>query len=180
MLAAAGNIIDLGIFTDVNVGETVKRVLTKGLIIDDSREFTHKIAPGKRLLYIGDNAGEIVFDRLLINELASRGMNITFAVRSGPISNDVTLADAEAVDMQQYAKVIETGTDFMGIYPERCSSEFWEIFHGSDLVISKGHANFETLEVDHPGLFFLLTAKCEIVAKELGVQIGDTVFSRAH
>ncbi|MGQ9779370.1 MAG: damage-control phosphatase ARMT1 family protein [Bacillota bacterium] len=182
LLAVAGNLLDLGIMNPMAVEEVLKRVLSSGLARDDGAEFRRDLARAGRLLYLADNAGEIAFDRLLVEEIRRfrPGIRVTVAVKSGPASSDATRADAEAVGLLEVAEVIETGGASLGVPRSYTSPAFWEAFYRADLVLVKGHANFETTdEEDHPALYFLLTAKCPIVAGALGVRVGDAVLARA-
>lgn len=180
LTAAAGNIIDLGVVAHVDVSGTLRRTLDSGFAIDHVERFRRRLnAPlraGGRcsLLYIGDNAGEIMFDALTV-ELLAEAADVTFVVRGGPILNDALEEDAALAGIPRHARLMTTGCNRLGIL-EGCSDEFWQAFHGADLVIAKGHANYETIEQVRPGVFFLLTAKCEPVANRLGVKVGDTVF----
>ena len=175
-LAAAGNVIDLGIGHPFNLEPDVLQLMQQPFAIDDYAPFQREIRPGRRLLYLGDNAGEIVFDRVLVEYLKAAGMEITFAVKSGPIINDVTLVDARATGMVRRAKVIETGNSAIGVDWLHSSPEFRRVFRAADVVLAKGHGNFETCCERQENIYFLLKAKCDVVAAALGVQCGDTVF----
>jgi len=124
------------------------------------------------VLYLGDNAGEIVFDRLLVETLDKP---VVFAVRGGPAINDATLEDAEAVGMARYATVVSNGSDYAGTVLEACSAEFLAYYAKAPLVIAKGHGNFETLDAEKKPIAFLLKAKCAVVARVLGVEVGEWV-----
>jgi uncharacterized protein with ATP-grasp and redox domains len=131
------------------------------------------------VLYLGDNAGEIVFDRVLVEHLLEAGAQVTFVVKARPVINDATLADARATGIAKLVPVITTGSNAIGVGWDRTRREFREAVKAADLIIGKGHGNFETC-CDRPGNFyFLLKAKCPVVAAELGVQTGDTVFKHA-
>jgi uncharacterized protein with ATP-grasp and redox domains len=123
-----------------------------------------------------DNAGEIVFDRLLIEELA--GHDVTACVRGGPVINDATLADAEQVGLPDLCRVITTGSDAVGVEWDEASDDLKRAFAAADLVIAKGQANFETLSGRPETIYFILKAKCDCVARELGVRLGDVVIVR--
>lgn len=125
------------------------------------------------ILYLLDNAGEVVADRLLIEQLP-RG-RVTAVVRGGPIANDVLMEDARAASIHEVAEVIDSGLALPGTLLNRCSKELRERFHAADLVISKGQGNFETLDFLPNKLFFLFVVKCEVVANYLGAVMGDTI-----
>jgi len=172
-IAAAGNIVDLGILGEVDVEVALAEALTSDLAIDDFSEFARALSSARRVLYLGDNAGEIVFDRILIEEL--RNKDVIFAVKGAPILNDATLEDAWAVGMAKVAEVISNGSPMIGTNLQTCSAEFQREFWAADLIIGKGQGNFETLDGIEAPLFFILRAKCGEVANELGVRSGDVV-----
>jgi hypothetical protein len=128
------------------------------------------------LLYLGDNAGEIVFDRVLVEQLMKYSIDITFCVKAGPIINDATMEDARTAGITDLVPVLTTGSDDIGINIERSSREFIDVLNRSDIVIAKGHGNIETC-IDFPqNFYFLLKAKCDVVSRSLGVHTGDIVF----
>lgn len=174
-VAAAGNIIDLGILDSVDIEGTINEIFSRGFAVDHLDALSQRLAEAKRILYLSDNAGEIVFDKVLVEELRRRSKEVTFAVKEAPIINDVTLEDALAVGMDEVARVVSTGSGQVGTNLSDCSQEFLEEFRAADLIISKGQGNFETLsEVEGP-IFFILKAKCREIAAELGVELGETV-----
>jgi len=172
-IAAAGNIVDLGILGEVDVEAALAEALTSGFAIDDFSEFARALSSARRVLYLGDNAGEILFDRILLEEF--RDKDVIFAVKEAPILNDATLEDARAVGMDKVAGVISNGSPMIGTHLQTCSPEFQREFWAADLIISKGQGNFETLDGVEAPLFFILRAKCEEVANELGIRVGDLV-----
>lgn len=176
--AILGNIIDLGIGMEFDLDRDAEKIFSEPLAIDHYREFREILASGRmNILYLGDNAGEIVFDMLLIDELR-HDHDVTYTVKSGPIINDATIQDALYVGMTDMVKVIETGSNGIGVKWNGVSEEFRTAFEKADIILSKGQGNFETIN-DCPGdIFFLLRAKCEFVAEELGVKLGDIVFKR--
>jgi len=176
-VALAGNIIDMGILPSFDIEKTLKETLSSPLTIDDFDRFSQDLKKSSNILYLGDNIGEIVFDKVLVEELLPK--KVFFAVKSGPILNDATLEDAHVVKMDEVAKVITTGTDMLGAPLKQCSEEFQDIFLSADLIISKGQANYETLSEVKANIYFLLKAKCEVIARDLGIKCGDTVFKRA-
>jgi hypothetical protein len=130
----------------------------------------------KRILYLADNAGETVFDRLLIEELKKP---VIYAVREKPIINDATREDAYLSGIHEVAEVISTGCDAPGTILKFCSNEFLEIYKNSDLIISKGQGNYEGLSDEPRPIFFLLKAKCSIIAQDTGVEQGDVMLLKA-
>ncbi|HHY98487.1 MAG TPA: DUF89 family protein [Firmicutes bacterium] len=178
-LAIAANMIDLGIVTEPNLDDLVERAMTTVLAIDDSDELIRDLNSSGSLLYIGDNAGEIGFDMLLIEELKKlTNIEVRFAVKGGPVMNDATIEDAMLVGLSEVADVITTGSNYLGVSCEKCSPAFVHALKTAGVVIAKGHANFETMPDCNDRTYHLLTVKCEPVAKELGVRILDSVLWR--
>ncbi|MEI6219261.1 MAG: ARMT1-like domain-containing protein, partial [bacterium] len=134
------------------------------------------LGPGRHLLYLGDNSGEIVFDTLLVEQILKTGTTVTYTVKSGPIINDATMDDAVVSGMTKLTKVIETGSDDIGVNWRRSSKQFKKAFSSSDVIIAKGHGNFETCDELPGNIYSLLKAKCNVVAAVLGVKLGDMVF----
>lgn len=177
-IAAAGNTIDLGVGHRFDIKKDILAAVKTEFAVNDVDKLREDIQPGWKLLYLGDNAGEIVFDMLLVEQLAGQGLDVTFTVKSGPIINDATMADAESVGMTSLVKVIETGSNDIGVNWDNAFDEFKEAFESADIILGKGHGNYETCS-DLPGnIYFLLKAKCDIVARALGVKTGDIVFKK--
>ncbi len=174
-LAAAANALDLGVYREVDFVKMLERALASPRGRWDLSEFKERLAKAQEILYLADNAGEIVADRILIEELLAWGKGVTLAVRSGPILNDVTLADIQEVGLPREVEVITTGSDLPGVFLPFCSPEFQRRFERAELVVSKGMGNFEGLSQERGPIFFLLQAKCLPVAKEAGVRLGDLV-----
>lgn len=164
-LSIAGNIMDYGANIRFNVDETIQQVLSADFAIDHSEKLREKIAAAEKILYLGDNAGEIVFDRLFIEQL---GKKVVFAVKNAPVLNDVTLEDAKKSGMDRVAEIISNGYDAPSTVLYKCSHEFRKHYDEADLIISKGQGNFEGLihEKD-PRLFFLLMVKCDVIAEHI-------------
>ncbi len=170
----AGNMIDLGILDAESVEEELARDAEDlELAINDYEALKAVLEGARSLLYILDNAGEIVCDKLLIEQLDCP--ETWCVVRKAPIINDVTREDAEAVGLGRLAKIVDIGVEALGVPLNHCSPEFRDLFASADLVISKGQANFETLdEADRP-IFHILRAKCEHMANFLGVPLGSAI-----
>lgn len=174
-LAVAGNIIDYGAHTEPDdiVGE-VKEIITQDFSIDDSDDLFDRIARAKKIVYLGDNAGEIVFDKLLLETIGHP--NVCYVVRGKPVINDVTIEDAQLTGINHVCKVITNGYDAPSTLLEYCSNEFIDEFEKADLIISKGQGNFEGLmNEDNYPIFFLLMAKCKPVAELLGTNVGGLI-----
>jgi len=174
-LAILGNTIDFGIGDSFNLE---KELNSEGNFpIFDYEEFKKFLKKNTKILYIADNCGETVFDRLLIEEM---GKGVIYAVRSAPIINDATIEDAKFCGIDKIAKLIPSGSPISGTPLELCSQEFLSFFNQSSFIISKGQGNFETLSEANRPIFFLLKAKCSIVAKELNCKIGDMILKYNH
>ncbi|WP_321298058.1 ARMT1-like domain-containing protein [Marinifilum fragile] len=177
-LAVIGNIIDYGAHTapDDIVSE-IEHLLQKEFALNESEEMFEAIKNAKSVLYLGDNAGEIVFDKLFIETL--NHPNLTFVVRGEPIINDVTFEDSQYVKMEDVCKVISNGHDAPSTLLENCSSEFQKLYRDADVVISKGQGNLEgLLNEKRDKLFFMLMAKCDLIAGKLGVKKKDLVIKQ--
>ncbi len=174
-LAVAGNIIDYGVNQAFNVEETIERVLSMDFALNAMDEFRKDLDNAKEIYYLADNAGEIVFDRVLIEEL--EGKRVTLVVKGGPIINDATLEDVEIAGLSDKVGVDYMGNGMPGTGPERTDPLFLQKLKGADLVLSKGQGNFEGLnEQDY--IYFLLMAKCPLIARHIGVGVGDIVFTK--
>lgn len=173
-LAIAGNIIDFGALEKFDLERTVKDVLARELDRDDYPLFRKAIEEGSTILYFADNAGEIVFDRLLLETILSmKEMEITFVVKVGPIINDATLEDAREVGLDRIVgefRFISNGE--VGV--ERNSPEVRKWVEGHDVVVSKGQGNYEGLS-EFEGIFYMLMVKCPVIAADMGAKVGDIV-----
>lgn len=180
-IAVAGNVIDLGIYRDFDIGSAISQVMDEGFSVDCSEQFKSELDSTDSVLIIGDNAGEIVFDRMLVEELRRLGKSVTYVVKSSPILNDATMEDAVYVGMTDLAKVIETGSRHLGVSIDDISDEFRQALENASVIISKGQANFESLEgIDWIAqkTFFLLKIKCEEVALVSELKFNSMVFLR--
>lgn len=173
-LAIAGNIIDFGPTDQFDVEHTIQQVLNGKFSIDHSQQLKTQIDKAKTILYLGDNAGEIVLDKLFLETIDHP--NVYFAVREKPILNDATIKEAREVGIHKFAKIISNGDDAPSTLLHRVSPEFLKIYHTADLIISKGMGNYEGLmdETDSR-LFFLLMIKCEVIGEKIGAKKGDFV-----
>jgi len=178
-LAAAGNIIDLGAksgIAEAEVARALEDSLQAPMNTRAVRDLAQAAGSARSILYLGDNAGEIVLDRLLVEELGTG--KVTFAVRGSPTINDATMADAAATGMTDLVEVIDNGSDAPGTILGDCSRSFRRNFRDADLVLAKGQGNYETLsEADRP-VFFLLMVKCPVVAADVGCAPGSLVLRK--
>jgi uncharacterized protein with ATP-grasp and redox domains len=185
-LSIAGNILDFGVGSvsrenaAAQLADTIQDALTQPLRFDIVGLLRTAMAEASDILYIGDNAGEIVFDRLFIEQLPAE--KITFVVKEGPVINDATRRDAEDAGLAKIVTVIDNGSRAPGTILELCSEEFRSRLEAADLLIAKGQANYETLSDVNKSVFFLLKAKCPVIARNIGCQVGDIVIcpNRLH
>ena len=171
-LAIAGNIIDYGALTSFDIEQEVTNCLKSNFAVFDYSEFRQALANAESILYLGDNAGEIVFDKLLIEEL---GKKVTYVVKDKPVINDVLIEDAHDCGIDKIARVISNGSDAPGTVLNLCSKEFLEIYHKAPLIISKGQGNFETLSATRAPIFFLFKVKCPVIANDIGCKTNNMV-----
>jgi len=182
-LSIAGNIIDLGPAREYDLWGTVERVLAQPFAIDDGAALREALSRAGRgavtapLLYLADNAGETVFDRLLIEAL---DVPVVYAVKEGPILNDATREDALVAGVDRVATVVSTGSDAPGTILDRCSEEFRRLYEKAGLIIAKGQANYETLSEEGPRVFCLLQTKCPVIARDVGVPVGSIVLRQGQ
>jgi len=168
-LSIAGNIMDYGARSSFNLQQTIERVVMAKLAIDHSAHLKKRLAEARSVLYLGDNAGEIVFDRLFIETI--NHPNLVYVVRGGSVLNDATLDDAVEVGIDQVTRVMSNGFDAPSTIVHRSSPEFQECFGKADLIISKGQGNLEgLLPLNDHRIFFVLMAKCDVIASILDVQ----------
>ncbi|MDX9703967.1 MAG: ARMT1-like domain-containing protein [Candidatus Auribacterota bacterium] len=180
-LAIAGNIIDLGVKTSLNESEVediIRKSLYQAFDNTDFDEFCGEIDKARDILYLADNAGEIVFDRLLIELLPLE--KITVVVKGYPVINDATMQDAEFVGLTAITDVIDNGSDAPGTILETCSQRFQARFEQADLIIAKGQGNYETLSNSSKKIFFILKTKCPVIAKDLSCDIGTMVLRKGR
>jgi uncharacterized protein with ATP-grasp and redox domains len=178
-LAIAGNVIDFGIFTSVDIEGTVRRALSGPIAVDDYNSFRYDIANADEILYLLDNAGEILFDRVLIETLISLGKKVTAVVKGSAVLNDSTIDDADEVNLSSVCKIIDNGSDAVGTIIEWTSKDFQDIFNNASLIISKGQGNFETLLGSQKKIFFLFQSKCDVVSKELRLSKDSMLLKRS-
>ena len=184
-LAIAGNIIDYGVKNSINVKEELDKILNKeseairkeGKKIFNYEGFKRALKSAKTILYLADNAGEVVFDRILIEEIkkADKSKDIIYAVKEKPVINDALAEDARIAGISRYARIVSSGLDTPGTVLSLCSREFLKTFKRADMIISKGQGNFEALSNCKRSLFFLFMAKCPVVAQDVGCKVGDII-----
>lgn len=178
-IAVAGNVIDFGALgQDTDMESLIKRQIGRDIVINDVDKLDNSLKSADDVLFLTDNGGEIVFDKLLIEKIKEDyDVNITVALKDGPILNDALISDAEALHLDEYADIISTGASSVGIVEDYVSSELKDLLNSVDVVISKGMGNYEGLtemSISRP-VFFLLTTKCNVISREIGVPIRSPV-----
>ena len=171
-IAIAGNVIDFGANWGFDLNAEVAEVLEKDFAICDYNRFKDCLDEASEILYIGDNAGECVFDRILIEEMKKP---VIYVVRDTPIINDATHEDAVQAGIDKVATILSSGTDAPGIILKTCSEGFKRVYDNARFIISKGQGNYEALSNETRPIFFLLKVKCHVIASDIGVNEGDIV-----
>jgi uncharacterized protein with ATP-grasp and redox domains len=177
--ALLGNIIDYGGVRIFNTDEIFNQSERINITVNDYPVFKKGLKEARQVLILADNAGEAVFDKLFIEEIKNfnPSLEVYYGVRSKPAINDVIKEDAEFIGIDQVAQVIETGATCAGIILAETTDAFKQVYSKSDIIISKGQGNFETLENEPEDIFFILKIKCDIVANYTSLKLGSLVFA---
>lgn len=176
-VSVAGNVIDLAAMKQFDLNEEISKIFDLPFSIDDSESLRKELKRSKNLLVVGDNAGEHLFDKVMMHsfkELFPK-LNIFYAVRGKPIINDVTKKEAKEAGIDEVAKIIDSGVDTPGLDLNRANKEMLTIFNRADIVLAKGMGNYESLCNTTHTIYFLLKVKCNVVASSLGATLGDIV-----
>ncbi len=186
-LSAAGNLIDAAVYGALSAKDWERMLLQelrRGLRLDDLEHLRAELERASTVLVVGDNAGETVFDRFLlteINNLNPAVKQLFYGVRSAPIINDATADDAAASGIGEVAAIVDTGSTAPGLLLAEMTPEFEHLFYSADVVICKGQGNYETLSCSTKRpVYFLLKAKCGVIADDLGVEAGQYVLRRSR
>jgi len=176
-LAISGNSIDFGPQAQYGDLDTVvASALGSSVAINHFERFRQAMQRATRVLYLGDNAGEILFDRVLIEQLNFHFQaDITYVVRDRPIINDATMEDAVFVGLTDIVNVVSNGSGAPGTVLNQCSAQLQQLYKSSDVIIAKGQGNFESLSGESKRIFYFLKAKCSLVSKQLKVKLGDLI-----
>ncbi len=176
-IAIIGNILDFGAFTlDDDIDAIINESLKKDLAVKDIEEFENSLKKHDKVLYLVDNTGEIVFDKLLMGKIKEYGVDITIAVKSEPILNDACMKEAIEAGLDEFGQIVEIGAGTVGYVDSEISDEFREIFNSHEFIISKGMGNYEGLtetDLSDKDIYFLLCAKCNTIARDIGVNLKD-------
>ncbi len=172
-ISVAGNIIDFAVSDQIaDLWETVERVTRQPYAMDDTATLRARLKTASHILYLADNAGETVFDRVLIEALP---IPVIYAVKGSHVVNDATMGDAVAAGLDTCANIISNGAQASGTILSLCSESFLQAFNDAPLIIAKGQANFETLSAAGENIFCLLQAKCPMIARHLDVPVGSII-----
>jgi len=172
-ISALGNNIDSAVYYNLNIKECIEKEIDRDFSICDLELLEEKLKTAKTLLIIGDNSGETVFDKILIKKL---NLKTYYTVRNQPILNDATMQDAIDSGLDEVSEIISSGCNCPGLVLSKCSEDYLKLLNSADIVISKGQGNFEAISGAKRGIFYLLKAKCTMVAKELNAGLNDYVF----
>jgi len=176
-LAIAGNVIDFGVNKTYDLEKEIEKIMHQKFAVFDYLEFKQSLKRAKSILYLGDNAGESVFDRILIEEM---GKPVTYVVREVPVINDVTREDAVMSGLDQVAEIVSSGSEAPGTILKMCSPEFRKRMEEADMIISKGQGNYEGLSDTDLPVFYLLKVKCPVIARDIGVKEEDIILKYSH
>ena len=187
-LAIAGNVIDYGVKNSLNIEQEINNFINGNFDIHNDynkpifayKEFKRALGKGGIILYLADNAGETVFDRILIEQIIGlpKTDKIFYAVKDKPIINDALKEDALIGGIDKYAQIISSGCDAPGTILDFCSQGFLNVYKDADLVISKGQGNFEALSGENKPIYFLFRVKCSVVAEDIGCEVGDVILKK--
>lgn len=172
--AMIGNYIDFGARINVNE-EQLTELLNDSdrFVIDEKQygEFVEDLSNARKLVYLTDNCGEIVMDKLLIGEIKKKypDLEVTVLVRGAEVLNDATMEDAIQVGLAEMAKVIPNGSDIAGTWLEEISEEAKAVLKEADVIISKGQGNFETLRKCGMNIYYIFLCKCDLFANTFNV-----------
>jgi len=177
--AVAGNVIDFATPNHFDLENEFENVFETGFAIDDESVFFEKLQKSENFMIIGDNAGEHVFDKLLLQTIAKfySKLKLYYAVRGVPIINDVTLLEANEIGLSDVATVVDSGVNTPGLDYAHASETFMELYNQMDLIVAKGMGNYECLEgVKDQRVFHLFKVKCDVVSRDVGAQLGSLIF----
>ncbi|MBN1223102.1 MAG: DUF89 family protein [Candidatus Aminicenantes bacterium] len=176
-VAIAGNVIDFGSNVPFDLKKDIQAILVQEFAVNHYQDFREGLDRAKNILFIADNAGECVFDRILIEEM---GKPVTYVVRDRPIINDAVREDALAAGIGHVAAIVSSGSDAPGNILPLCSTDFLKMYEEADFIVSKGQGNYEGLSDEVRPIFFLLKAKCSVIAEHIGVPQGSIVLMSAR
>jgi uncharacterized protein with ATP-grasp and redox domains len=173
--AIVGNIIDFNPIHNTlleDIYDCFEKMEQLELAINDSHALMKDISNAGTLLYLGDNCGEICMDKILLKKIKELNPNVKllFGVRGKPVVNDSISEDAYSIGIDEYAEVVDNGDGSLGTVLNRTSPALKEVYNKADVVIAKGQANYECLSEENKNIYFLLMTKCDVIAKDIGVE----------
>lgn len=175
-ICALGNLLDVANPNAFDLEKEISNISEYRIEGDGLKDFLDQLNSATQILILADNAGETVFDRVLIEEL---DIPVIYAVRGGPAYNDAGLEEALLAGLDGCAEIISNGSDIPGTYLPTCSQDFLDLFNQSDLILAKGQGNYETLsDQARRDIFFLMKIKCSPIEKEIGYSVGSIVLKR--
>ena len=181
-LAIAGNVVDFGARgSGFNLDEELRNAMEATFGVRHYNQFKKDVASAESILYLGDNTGEIVFDKYLVETI--RGFSpaeVTFVVRGGPVLNDATLEDARFVGLDEVVPVIDNGSDAPATVLQELRPDVRKRFEEADLIIAKGQGNYESLSEVQARIYFLFKVKCPVAARNVDAEVGDYVLAKAR
>jgi len=178
-LSIVGNVIDFGTTNRFNVDDMIDNAVKQEFDASSYPQFKKILEQSETILFLADNTGEIFFDKLLLEEFVSRKKKITYVVKANPVINDATKEDAYTAGIDKLAKIIDGDSgqkqSAPGMILSYASEEFLKIFESSDMIISKGQGNYEGLSDVDREVFFMLVAKCPLVAQDINSEVGKII-----
>ncbi|MCD6223845.1 MAG: DUF89 family protein [Deltaproteobacteria bacterium] len=181
-LSLAGNVVDFGSQMEkFDVDDAINTSLSIKITLNDSKIFMKELEKAKNLFFVADNAGEIVFDKLLLQAIKEiyPKINIKIVARKAPIINDVTTDEVKTINMQEIGEILSSGAAIPGLDVSRCDKRCKQAFYDADIIISKGQGNFEILsELNDNRLYFLFIVKCSVIAHYMNLPLLSRIFSK--
>lgn len=179
--AMIGNFIDFGAMDKVDINELkdlIKNAPEEVIDVKEYKNFLEEIKNAKQIVYIADNAGEIVFDKIFIKVIKEMYPDaiIDVIVRGKPVYNDATIIDAEEVGLCSIVNVVENGTDIPGTQLDEINTKSKEIIDNADFIISKGQGNFETLSGCGMNIYYIFLCKCDLFARRFNIEKFKGIF----
>ncbi len=179
--AVAGNVIDFATPNHFDLTKEFEKVFDTDFSINDETLFFESLKEAKTFMLVGDNVGEHVFDKLLLEQIKKEypQLKLYYAVRGKPIINDVTLTEAKEIGIDSVANLVDSGVDTPGLAYEHASDAFMKLYNSIDLIIAKGMGNYECLEnVGDERIFHLFKVKCGVVSNDVGAELGALIFMK--
>jgi len=181
-VAVAGNVIDLAAEFSFDLNEELDKIFHTNFAVNDFDRLQAKLSEASTLLYIADNAGEHIFDKIYIKTILSLypGLEVYYMTRGNAIINDVTYEEAKEAGFDEICHLVDSGVNTPGFVYSRANSNAQKLFDNADIIVTKGMGNYECLnDSGRENLFFLLKVKCNVVANSLAREVGDIICKEA-